>query len=49
MDKECAVYGCTSTELLYSGTDAFMLGVVTEKICYTCANTYALIKRAINV
>ena len=39
--KECEVKDCTSTELVYSGTDAFCLGVVTEKICYNCANTYA--------
>jgi hypothetical protein len=44
MSKECAVKSCTSTELLYSGVDAFMLGVVTETICYDCANTYAAVK-----
>lgn len=31
---------CGSTEVIYSGTDAFMLGVIdlVEKICYPCAN-----------
>jgi hypothetical protein len=49
----CQVRGCESTELVYSGTDAFMLGgIPTEKFCYPCANTYAQINqsvRAINV
>ena len=48
MSKECAVKRCTSTELLYSGVDAFMLGVVTETICYDCANTYAAVKDLMN-
>ena len=44
---ECAVRSCTSTELVFSGTDAFMLGgIPTEKFCYTCANAYAQIDRA---
>lgn len=47
MQKECAVKSCPSEELVYSGTDAFMLGVVTEKICYECANTYAQVKRIV--
>jgi hypothetical protein len=34
--KECAK--CESTELVYSGTDAFILGVPTETYCYPCAN-----------
>lgn len=29
---------CESTELVYSGVDAFLLGVPTETYCYTCAN-----------
>lgn len=30
---------CQSTEqIVYSGVDALVLGVVTEKICYPCAN-----------
>ena len=35
---ECEL--CDSPEVIYSGTDAFMLGVIdkVEKICYTCAN-----------
>lgn len=30
----------TTEEIVYSGTDAFLLGVITqvERICYTCAN-----------
>lgn len=38
---------CESTEVIFSGTDAFMLGVPTEKFCYRCANAYALIKQSI--
>jgi len=42
MAKECAVRFCNSTELVFSGIDAFMLGgIPTELICYTCANAYA--------
>ena len=29
-----------STELVYSGVDAFVLGIPTEKICYNCAAIY---------
>lgn len=46
--KECAIKNCTSTELIYSGTDAFCLGVVTEQICYNCANTYAQVKQIVS-
>lgn len=46
--KECAIKNCTSTELVYSGTDAFCLGVVTEQICYNCANTYAQVKQIVS-
>lgn len=42
--KECKVSGCESTELVYSGTDAFMLGIITETFCYSCANKYAQVK-----
>ena len=39
--KECKVVNCGSTELVYSGTDAFMLGgIPTETYCYNCANAY---------
>lgn len=48
MDKECAVEGCTSTELVYSGIAALILGgIPTEKYCYACANAYAQIDKAI--
>jgi len=39
--KECKVNECHSTELVYSGVDAFLLGCNTEEICYTHANEYA--------
>ena len=39
--KECKVTNCNSTELVYSGVDAFLLGCNTEEICYTHANQYA--------
>jgi hypothetical protein len=39
--KECIVNDCNSTELVYSGVDAFLLGCNTEEICYTHANEYA--------
>ena len=38
---------CGSDEVVYSGIDAFCLGVVTEKVCYSCANTYAKVKAEI--
>jgi hypothetical protein len=42
--KTCAVMNCDSTELIYSGTDAFMLGgVPTETYCYKCATAYLMI------
>lgn len=35
---KCQVSGCESTELVYSGVDAIMLGgIPTEKYCYDCA------------
>lgn len=36
----CKVINCESTELVYSGTDAFVLGIPTETYCYDCANAY---------
>mgnify|MGYP000571695609 CR=1 FL=1 len=44
----CKVINCDSTELVYSGTDAFMLGIPTEQICYDCANTYAHVSRIVD-
>ena len=45
----CKVINCESTELVYSGTDAFMLGgIPTETYCYKCANAYAQIDRVIS-
>jgi hypothetical protein len=38
---------CDSKEIVWSGIDAFVLGVPTEKICYLCANTYAAVKQLI--
>lgn len=29
---------CGSENIVYSGIDAFLLGVPTEKVCYECAN-----------
>jgi len=38
---KCSVMNCESTELVYSGVDALMLGgIPTEKYCYTCATAY---------
>lgn len=39
--KQCKTEGCTDTELVYSGVDAFLLGVETETWCYPCANALA--------
>ena len=39
--RECMIDDCNSTELVYSGVDAFLLGVPTEKICYDHANAHA--------
>ena len=44
----CKVINCESTELVYSGTDAFMLGITTETYCYKCANAYAQIDRVMS-
>lgn len=40
--KECAIQWCKSTELVFSGVDAFCLGVPTETVCYEHANRYAM-------
>jgi hypothetical protein len=34
---------CESTNLVYSGVDAFLLGVPTETYCYKCATAYVTI------
>jgi hypothetical protein len=34
----CKTDNCESTNLVYSGVDAFILGVDTETYCYECAN-----------
>ena len=39
----CKTDNCNSTELVYSGVDAFLLGVPTETYCYSCANNLATI------
>jgi hypothetical protein len=44
----CKVINCESTELVYSGIDAFMLGIPTETYCYKCANAYAQIDRVMS-
>ena len=31
---------CGKNEVIYSGIDAWVLGVPTEKVCYTCAAVY---------
>lgn len=37
--KQCK--NCESVELVFSGVDAFLLGVPTEVFCYPCANQEA--------
>jgi hypothetical protein len=44
----CKVIKCENTDLVYSGTDAFMLGIPTETYCYKCANAYAQIDRVMS-
>lgn len=39
--KKCIA--CDSTNLVYSGIDAFMFGVPTETVCYACAQVYGTI------
>jgi len=43
--KTCINPACDSTKLVYSGVDALLLGIETEKWCYTCANAVALAHR----
>ena len=38
---------CNDNEVIYSGVDAFALGVVTEKVCYNCANVYSQVKNIV--
>ena len=48
--KKCKVINCENTSLVYSGTDALCLGgIPTELYCYTCANAYAQIDKAMSV
>lgn len=44
---KCQSFHCDSTELVYSGIDAFVLGVPTETYCYDCANFIAQQNKAI--
>ena len=45
----CKVTDCNSTELVYSGVDALIMGVPTETICFEHARNYALVLEALNV
>lgn len=46
--KECATPGCTNTELIHSGIDAFCREIpFTEKYCYPCGNAFFTIKNDI--
>jgi hypothetical protein len=38
---KCIITDCESTSLVYSGIDAFMLGIPTEKVCYEHASIYS--------
>ncbi len=40
-DKMRKCKSCESVDLVYSGVDAFILGVPTETYCYPCANQQA--------
>lgn len=45
---KCKVMNCESTNLVYSGIDALMLGgIPTETYCYTCATAYLQISHTI--
>ena len=46
--KICKTYNCKNTELVYSGIDAVVLGVMPDTYCYDCSNIYAQIKRDID-
>lgn len=43
--NECKNPVCDSTQLVYSGIDALLLGIDTETWCYTCANAIAAATR----
>lgn len=43
---KCTVMNCND-DVVYSGVDAFMLGIPTEKICYSCANIYNKVKEIV--
>jgi hypothetical protein len=45
--RECKVTDCHSINLVFSGIDAFLLGVPTETVCYEHANQYALVSEVI--
>lgn len=45
---QCKVQGCTNTDLIYSGIDAFCREIpVTETYCYPCGNAFYFIKKDI--
>ena len=46
--KTCAVTDCDSINLVFSGIDAFLLDVPTEKVCYAHAREYANVNEVIN-
>lgn len=46
--SKCKVEGCESTDLIYSGVDAFMRGLPTETYCYKCGTTFAIIKQQLD-
>jgi hypothetical protein len=46
--KTCKTYNCKNTELVYSGIDSVVLGVMPDIYCYDCSNIYAQIKRDMN-
>lgn len=43
----CKVTFCNATDVVYSGVDAFLLGVPTETVCYAHARDYELVKEFI--
>jgi hypothetical protein len=46
---KCKVPNCESTDLVFSGTDAFQLGLpATEKYCRGCAVAYYIIKQDVD-
>lgn len=48
--KECVVISCNNTNIVYSGSDAAILGgIPTELYCYTCAAAYMQISNHIEV